>query len=455
MNKIKKIIFAIVIALMATTIIHAESTYTITINNSKANHTYEAYQIFKGVVSTDNERLSNITWGDNISSSYTNGKVASTIAGSLNDSNIEEMTSIFAANLTGTPATSTYNSTTQKYTISNLQPGYYLIKDRDNTLNNNNDAYTNYIVQIVGNVNITPKSDIPVATKTITNSNTKYGVFGLNETITYNLSAVMPTNYDTYQSYNLVFTDTLSSGLTINQSSVKVYVGNTEITTGFNVAYNETTRVLTVTFANTKGINQIQNGSVVKVVYNATINNNAVIGTSGNTNTFQLTYSNNPNGTGVGKSEPSTVTVYTYNLVFNKVDEDGQPLEGANFKLEKKNGNTWSEITKSSSSTATKFIYEKLGLGTYKLTEITTPDGFNTIDPIEFTISATFDNNGLAGLNGSGLSFTANLAEGTMTANITNEEGFALPLTGGMGVIIFVVGGLLLIGLAVFILKKK
>ena len=48
--------------------VSAEDTYSITINNDNAGHTYEAYQIFKGSLGAD-DVLGNIEWGDNVNSS--------------------------------------------------------------------------------------------------------------------------------------------------------------------------------------------------------------------------------------------------------------------------------------------------------------------------------------------------------------------------------------------------
>ena len=80
-----------------------------------------------------------------------------------------------------------------------------------------------------------------------------------------------------------------------------------------------------------------------KVVENTT--NKAVLGSEGNPNSVELTYSNNPNDTGDGKSKPAntgktpkdTVKVFTYQTVINKVGEDEKtPLAGAGFTLSKK-----------------------------------------------------------------------------------------------------------------------
>ena len=73
MKALKKTL-ALLLALLLTlvsgiTVFAAESTYTITIENNTAGHTYEAYQIFAGdLTEKDGKKvLSNIVWGDGVS----------------------------------------------------------------------------------------------------------------------------------------------------------------------------------------------------------------------------------------------------------------------------------------------------------------------------------------------------------------------------------------------------
>ena len=77
MKKLKKLA-AVLLSLVMTAMLAipalAAGEYSITINNEKSGHTYEAYQIFAGDVSSDeaqegNEEgpiLSNITWGNGV-----------------------------------------------------------------------------------------------------------------------------------------------------------------------------------------------------------------------------------------------------------------------------------------------------------------------------------------------------------------------------------------------------
>lgn len=138
MTKIAAIIMAISMVLALAIPAFAADTYTITINKETAGHKYEAYQIFTGSVSTDDEGklvLSSIKWGTGVT---TAGQAAMGDAQAKADT----ITSVAIADafadevsqyLTGTIAKAVYSSTNKNYVISNLVPGYYLIKDEDGT----------------------------------------------------------------------------------------------------------------------------------------------------------------------------------------------------------------------------------------------------------------------------------------------------------------------------------
>ena len=213
----------------------------------------------------------------------------------------------------------------------------------------------------------------------------------------------------------------------------------------------------------------------VVVTYNATLNKDAVLGAAGNPNEVYLTFSNNPNKGGegnTGKTPTDKNIVFTYKTVVNKVDQDKKSLAGAAFKLEKKQSDgTYTEVKNLTlNDDKTTFTFTGLDDGVYKLTETTTPAGYNTITPIEFTISArhdvTSDDPKLLTLSGDKKSgeatFTAGKntdgsLDGTLTTDIVNKKGATLPSTGGMGTtVIYIAGAALVLGAgAALILKKK
>ena len=94
-----------------------------------------------------------------------------------------------------------------------------------------------------------------------------------------------------------------------------------------------------------------------------------------------------------------------------------------------------------------------LAAGNYVLTEVKAPNGYNLLkSPINITITATYENNGkdLASVTATADSTTLTYNETTGYFEITvlNNKGFQLPATGGMGTVIFTVGGLSLMALA-------
>ena len=134
-------------------------------------------------------------------------------------------------------------------------------------------------------------------------------------------------------------------------------------------------------------------------------------------------------------------------------------------------------IASFTAGTETSFEFKGLDDGDYKLTETTTPEGYNTIAPIEFTISATHsekaDEPKLLTLSGNATTgeatFTAGGTEataedgtktktydGTLTTDVMNKKGSVLPSTGGMGTtLLYVAGGILVACAAAYVVMSR
>ena len=82
-------------------------------------------------------------------------------------------------------------------------------------------------------------------------------------------------------------------------------------------------------FANDTTLGSINNAEIV-FTYKCLLNEHAV---TKNYNEYSLKYSNNPYDDGFGETIPDVTIVLTYNAIFNKVDTDKTPLEGADFTL--------------------------------------------------------------------------------------------------------------------------
>lgn len=84
-----------------------------------------------------------------------------------------------------------------------------------------------------------------------------------------------------------------------------------------------------------------------------------------------------------------------FNLKFNKVDENGDALKGAEFKLTGPDG----EVKIEQDADSAAFNAESLQAGKYTLEETNVPDGYKEIDPIKFIITeqgkVEFDNDAL------------------------------------------------------------
>ena len=483
-KKLASLLLALVMVFaLATTAFAAENT---TISAPEGStRTYDVYQIFTGDLHKG--VLSNIKWGKN--GTGTVGKaVDQTILDALAAINSKSDTEKLAVIQTYVNFGSTAIGTVSDINPLTVTTGYYLIKDNGPV--NDGEAYSLYVVQVVGPTTISPKVGTTTSDKKVddkNDSNTTEDAttwqdsadYDIGDAVPFKLSATIAQDYTSYtHGYKLTFHDKEGAGLSFNKDSVKVYVDGTLITTGYEVVTEGLTGGCTfeVRFANLKDIDSVHAGSVISVEYTSTLNNQAVIGSTGNKNTSHVSYTNNPNdeqtGEG-GKTPDDAVIVFTYKTIVNKVtknpnydptvegSEEYIPLKGAGFTLYKKNASGTYEAVGSElkGEDMTTFTWSGLDDGDYKLVETTTPSGYNTIPDIEFTITATHDessdNPTLISLSG-GDKFTGVVSTGVVSANIENQSGAQLPSTGGMGATIFyVLGSVLVIGAAVLLVTKK
>lgn len=497
MKKSRKIMSVLLVVAMLFTLVSpamaADTTYTITINNSETGHTYEAYQIFAGDL--HDGVLSNITWGSGVNGdnllaalktnpsyeSCTSAEaVANVLKGFENDSaELNAFAKIVGKHL-GTAADTANTVTDEKYTLDSLTAGYYLVKDKDGSQTGNNNVYTGYILKVVKNTTASPKlSSKPTVEKKVDDKNDSNTVedaevwqdsadYDIGDNVPFQLKATLANNVSEYTTYKIVFHDTLSAGLTYNNDA-KVMFNGEEVTSNFTITPGKGS--LTISCDNVKAFGATD-GSVITVEYTAKLNNQATIGSAGNENKVRLEYSNNPNGEGTGKTEEDIVKVFTYKVIVNKVtqkyDAEGnlindqyEELPGAGFTLYKKDtsGSYVAVGEEVKGAAMTTFTWTGLDDGDYKLVETTTPAGYNTINPIEFTITAEHetesDNPQLTSLSGGNL-FTGEVSTGTLSADVVNNSGATLPETGGIGTTIFyVIGGALVLGAAVLLVTRR
>ena len=484
------LVLAMILALaMSVTVFAApnadQNTFSLTLNKAVKGHTYEAYQILSGDLSADKATLSNIKWGEGIKAEGQTalGGDAAGYAKKLadmgnNSSELKEQAQIIGANLASASGSVTVTDPDAKNVISNLKPGYYLIKDKDDSLQGQ-ESYTEFILHVTDDVDANVKADVPSVEKKVKDTNDTTGEttgwqdsadYDIGDDVPFQLTATLANNIESYKTYSLKFNDTLSKGLDYNNDAV-IKLGDKDVTDRFTPSYDATAKTLTFTCDDILAFGA-KNSDKIVVEYTAKLNENAEIGAAGNPNTVYLDFSNNPNNGGEGdrgKTPEDKVIVFTYKLTVNKVDKENKPLTGAEFSLFKKvNGkDELVEVKKILSTNAEGTVFGFTGLddGTYVLRETKTPDGYNSIEDQTFTISAKHDENSddpklteLTGdvASGSIIDLGVMLEKGELSTDVVNNKGSVLPSTGGAGrVAIYVIGAILVLGGGIVLVTKK
>ncbi len=466
-----------------------QNTFSLTLNKAVKGHTYEAYQILSGDLSADKATLSNIKWGEGIKAEGQTalGGDAAGYAKKLadmgnNSSELKEQAQIIGANLASASGSVTVTDPDAKNVISNLKPGYYLIKDKDDSLQGQ-ESYTEFILHVTDDVDANVKADVPSVEKKVKDTNDTTGEttgwqdsadYDIGDDVPFQLTATLANNIESYKTYSLKFNDTLSKGLDYNNDAV-IKLGDKDVTSYFTPSYDAKAKTLTFTCDNILAFGA-KNSDKIVVEYTAKLNENAVIGAAGNPNTVGLEFSNNPNNGGEGdrgKTPEDKVIVFTYKLTVNKVDKDNKPLTGAEFSLFKKvkvDGKDELQLVEvkkilSTNAEGTVFGFTGLDDGTYVLRETKTPDGYNSIEDQTFTISAKHDENSddpkltaLTGdvASGSIINLGVMLEKGELSTDVVNNKGSVLPSTGGAGrVAIYVIGAILVLGGGIVLVTKK
>lgn len=360
---------------LSITALAADTTYTITVDGSGtvAKHTFEAYQIFSGDLHTPetgeggntSKILSNIVWGTGVNTAAAGfdaafpDSAAVTAERLITVADAQDFAKKIAPFLSDVHTDCDTKDASGNYVISNLPAGYYLVKDRDNTLTGANDFYTAYLMKVVANVTATPKGEKPTLEKQIQNNNTGEWsttgnvAFQLGDTVKFRIITSVPDVSRYPNGYTYIVHDTMTVGftskVTTDKTSVSIVIDNdpTDTLAGdyYTIALNphgdtgETSHFdITIDISQAIADGKLQPGDKLYINYAAVLNEKAdfyQVGQKHNTNTAQLEYSNNPNGEGTGKTPESTVNAWSLPAIIRKVDgkDNTKILNGAKFVL--------------------------------------------------------------------------------------------------------------------------
>ena len=391
MKKAISILLCLMLVLsMAAPVFAAGETYTLTINNATEGHLYGAYQIFSGdLVPSSNDPtklvLTNIVWGASVSdgaallNAIKNLATASdptsplynlagaTDAASLaeliadnitsDSESLDKLAEVFGKYLGSAVSTSTYAA--GKYTIANLPAGYYLVKD--DAAVTGHDSYTKFILRVLKDETVTPKSSVPSVDKTINDTVdgtfTEIEDFDIGDLAYYKWEGTLPSNLKDYSVYTYIFKDTLPTGLRFNRFE-QVYLeghdgdrivtwldlhdaetSNDTLPTGITVSGSADSQNVELAIADLLTLfPDVLNTHKIIVKYSATVTRDALIANP-MTNKVYVEFSNNPNAEGTGephgKTPEDVAHAFTFKITVDKYDADNKDtkLAGAEFVL--------------------------------------------------------------------------------------------------------------------------
>lgn len=469
MKATKKIISAIlavmILAMMIPFTVSAAGSNTLTVNG-KAGYTFTLYKVADldsqtGAYDYDNAASTEI---GNILKGSTAGISSADLLTECNKLDTSTLTAVktfaFAADATTLKQTETvgdgvyYLKATavpagvKAVTNSVLSLPYY----EDNVWKNT------YTINAAGKVNDgTPKSAKKIKDgNSLVDSISAFTQSDATNNVTFVLTGdVAGSASQKVKSYN--FVDTMGAGLdSAKIESARLYnvdANGAETGTPKDITSSVSLTATAGTFnavvdKDLLGNNEFYSYDKVEVVYTARLNENAEIGTEGNPNTVKVAYKNSYDV----DCETNTTTVYVYSFELNveKVDaaDDSKKLSGADFVLYtdsecKTVATNGAKVTTDDNG---KAKFTGLKAGRYYLREEKAPEGYN-INSKVFAIS----------ISDTGVVTSSDLTVENGTA-VVPDALLIVPQTGGMGTMMFTIGGAALIacaGILFFIVRRK
>ena len=414
------------------------------------------------------------------------------------------------------------DATAASNVFSNVPQGYYLIVE---TATGSVDGFEEETFSLVmldtagqEDVTVDTKEELPESQKKVKDANDSTGDVSdwqdsadhdIGDEVPFQITFTLPSDFAEYESYYVGIHDVQSEGLTFKDRSLTVTVNgdaNKDLTTAFTYSVPETACAKGCTFhiqcadiiaaAAAAGFT-LKAGDQIVFEYTSTLNEDAVLGATGNPNKMTIEFSNNPYGDGTSYTPWDRVIVFTYKVNADKYADkvaEGNELSGAEFTLYKEvevpadyedaqtgaeikaafasnvkaddldDETYYVEITRTETeSDGDTFGFKGVDDGNYVLVETRVPAGYNAWDDVAFTITAKHsteaENPVLTELKGGDL-FSGDVSElaqsGVLDTDIVNETGRELPSTGGIGTTIFyVVGGLLAAAAVVLLITRR
>ncbi|MDY3086394.1 MAG: SpaH/EbpB family LPXTG-anchored major pilin [Blautia sp.] len=355
-------------------------------------------------------------------------------------------------------------------------------------------------------IEIPVTNDKPDMTKQVKNGNDwkQDADYSVGDKVPYRITVSVPANIKKLKKFALTDTPT---NLKDDANSVKVTDKTGSTTIPATATATEDGNGFTIDF--TPADLDSYAGQNIIVTYNAELLDTAVTTTVGNPNTATLEYSNkilpdtddgyNPNKPGTPTTDKITDTavVYTFQIQIEKKAEkaDGTPLADVEFDLYKAvdagtagvatadevkkagldSSKAWKKINETSLKTNTEGKVSQSGLknGEYYLVETKTNAEYNLLKaPVKVTLNIAYTTTTKAEYNIDETGKTTLVkhevektefknagvaSDGIQIQTVINKKGFTLPLTGGMGTVLFSVIGLALVlaGVVVITASRK
>ena len=329
----------------------------------------------------------------------------------------------------------------------------------------------------------------------------------VGDTVDYQIISTLPTITSKASALSeYTYVDTLSKGIKYNKNDVVIEffkdAGCTdkiatwaENSGKFTVGYDDTANTMTICMIES-GLSEINESESVytdsvkrgysdctmRISYAATLTADTKMGDNDNPNEVVLTWKRT--NTTYFDTLKDCCHVYTYGIdVLKQFSDNGGNLRNVKFRLhndtddcyiiaEQKDGVYYAKGFASKKSDATTFVPNGSGHivvkgledDAYSLTEIATDKGYVLLkEAVKIAIKTA--ENGQCEKCGTKLltaSATVNGKDVTMSdgnaivpLTVVNNPGFDLPKTGGYGVWMYTVGGVLLLGAAAFIVVKS